>query len=102
MLSEVKQTPLDLQRELSLEHDQLQANLKELATAAERLAQKDAELQQKVKELSNMSEILQKKDKELTELKLNMTEVHKIKAELDHANANLATLGKRILKIFKK
>ena len=93
--SEIKVPTLDHQNGLASEHDQLQAKLKELSTATEKLAQKDAELQQKVKELSNMSEILQKKDKELTELKLSASEVSKIKSELDQANVTVASLGKK-------
>ena len=81
---------------LPSEHDQLQTKFKELATATEKLAQKDAELQQKIKELSNMTESLQKKDNELSELKLGAAEINKIKSELDQANANLAALGKRV------
>ena len=92
----MKEPTLDLQNNFPSEHAQLQTKVKELSTATEKLAQKDAELQQKIKELSNMTESLQKKDKELSELKLGAAEIHKIKSELDQANANLAALGKRV------
>lgn len=93
-VSQTKVPAVDHHNELQSEHDQLQAKIKELFCATEKLAQKDAELQQKVKELNNMSEILQKKDKELSELKVSAAESSKIKSELDQANAAVATLGK--------
>ena len=92
---EDKETPSGLQKEHTLDRDQLQTKVKELATATEKLAQKDAELQQKINELSNMSEILHQKDKELSELKQSASEITKIKSELDQANANVAALGER-------
>ena len=92
--SQMKESILNDQEQLSLENDQLQAKIKELATATEKLAQKDVELQQKVKELSNMSEILQKKDNELAELKLSAAEISKVKSELDQANDKISALGK--------
>lgn len=93
-VSETKVPNVDHQNELQTEHDQLQAKIKELSCATEKLAQKDAELQQKVKELNNMSEILQKKDKELSELKVSTVEISKIKSELDQANVTVVSLGK--------
>lgn len=52
----------------------------------------DLKLQQKIKELS---ECLCKKENELSEMAAKLTEISKIKSQLDEVNAHVDALGKR-------
>ena len=71
----------------------------ELATANEKLAAKDSELQERMKELRELSECFHRKENESSEMTARLTEISKIKSQLDEANAHVDALGKKCCSI---